>query len=317
MRRGTCWIVARIAAVGVIVLLTAQNVAAQSLDAAARSAVVDALIAELNRAYVFPDVAQKMATDLNARRGRGEYDAVADAPAFATRLTEDLQAISHDKHLRVRAGGPPSAPAAGTPASSPFGRTERLEGDIAYIEITTFALQPGQVREVVRDVMDEAADARAMILDVRRNGGGTPGLVALISSYLFGDEPVHLNSLYWRPTDTTQEFHTDPSVAGRRFGPDKPVYVLTSHRTFSAAEEFTYNLQARKRATIVGETTGGGAHPGGVVALPNGLSVFVPSGRAINPITKTDWEGTGITPDVQVPADDALQAALQRLRMKT
>jgi retinol-binding protein 3 len=242
-----------------------------------------------------------------------------DAPAFASRLTQDLQSISHDRHLRVRAGGPPSSSAAGTPGvrtATPFGRTERLEGNVAYIEITTFSPQPGQVREIVRDVMDEAADARALILDVRRNGGGTPGLVALISSYLFGDEPVHLNSLYWRPTDTTQDFFTDPAVPGRRFGPDKPVYVLTSARTFSAAEEFTYNLQTRKRATIVGETTGGGAHPGGVVALPNGLSVFVPSGRAINPITKTNWEGTGITPDVKVPADGALEAALQRIRMK-
>src|SRR6185295_17800434 len=104
-------------------------------------------------------------------------------------------------------------------------------------------------------------------------------------------------------------FFTDPHVDGKKFGPDKPVFVLTSARTFSAAEEFTYNLQARTRATIVGETTGGGAHPGGVASLARGFSAFIPSGRAINPITHTNWEGTGVVPDVRVPADQALDTA--------
>ena len=159
--------------------------------------------------------------------------------------------------------------------SSPFGQTRRLEGNVAYL----------------------------------RQNGGNPNLVALVSSYSFGDEAVHLNSLYWRVPDRTDHFYTDPRVEGRRFGPTKPIYVLTSARTFSGAEEFAYNLQTRKRATVVGETTGGGAHPGGGVALPHGLRVFVPSGRAINPITKTNWEGTGVKPDLAVAADAALAAA--------
>jgi hypothetical protein len=290
---------------------------AQTLDGEARSEVIEALIEQLDRSYAFPEVASKMAVDLRARLGRGEYDASSAAPSFAARLTEDLQATSNDKHLRVRHGGPSPAAtssAPGSPPSTPFGRTDRLDGDVAYIEITTFGMQPAGVRDVVRDVMDEASDARALIIDLRRNGGGSPGTVALVSSYLFDDEPVHLNSLYWRPSDTTQDFWTDPGVEGRKFGGAKPVYVLTSSRTFSAAEEFTYNLQTRERAVIVGETTGGGAHPGGVVQLPHGLNVFVPSGRAINPITKTNWEGTGIVPDVPVPAADALEAALAAAR---
>jgi len=297
---------------------TTANASAQELDDAARTEVVDALIEQLDRAYVFPETATLMAADLRSRLSAGEYDAIVDIGAFATRLTTDLQSISRDKHLRVRSGAPPAPPsgsAGSAPPASPFGKTERL-GEIAYIEITTFAMPPDTVREAVRDVMSEAADARAIIIDLRRNGGGTPGLVALISSYLFDDERVHLNSLYWRPTDTTQDFYTDPSVDGARFGGTKPVFVLTSGRTFSAAEEFTYNLQTRKRATVVGETTGGGAHPGGVVRLPHGLSVFVPSGRAINPITGTNWEGTGITPDVPVPADEALDTALALARAK-
>ncbi len=290
---------------------------AQALDDEARTAVIDALISELERAYVFPETATRMSADLRARLGRGEYASLTDAAAFAARLTEDLQAISRDRHLRVRPQPEQAGPAGGVPAeppASPFGRAERMEGDIAYIEIVTFGMPAGRAREAVRDVMDAAADAHALIVDLRRNGGGNPGLVALISSYLFGSEPVHLNSLYWRPRDTTDDFFTDPGVEGRKFGPEKPVWVLTSARTFSAAEEFTYNLQTRGRATIVGETTGGGAHPGGVVRLPHGLSVFVPSGRAINPITKTNWEGTGVTPDVAVAAEDALETALRLAR---
>jgi hypothetical protein len=319
-RASSSWLVPFVAALTLLVLsATPARLAAQVLDTQARADVIEAVIEQLGRAYVFPETADRMAADLRSRLGRGEYEASAAVQAFAERLTEDLQSISHDKHLRVRVGGPPSVPAGGgsvMPPASPFGRTERLDGDVALVEITTFAMPPGQVRDAVRDVMTEAADARAIIFDLRRNGGGTPGLVALISSYIFDDEPVHLNSLYWRPSDTTQDFHTNPAVEGRRFGGEKPVYVLTSSRTFSAAEEFTYNLQTRKRAVIVGETTGGGAHPGGFVALPHGLGMFVPSGRAINPITGTNWEGTGITPDVPVAADEALERALALARTK-
>jgi C-terminal processing protease CtpA/Prc len=143
---------------------------------------------------------------------------------------------------------------------------------------------------------------------VRRNGGGSPHTVAMLSSYLF-DQPTHLNSLYWRERDRTDEFWTTREVRGKRFGQGKPVYVLTSRQTFSGAEEFSYNLKALKRATLVGETTGGGAHPGGVRRVHELFTVFVPTGRAINPVTRTNWEGTGVVPDVAVPADEALHRA--------
>jgi hypothetical protein len=135
-------------------------------------------------------------------------------------------------------------------------------------------------------------------------------MVALISSYLFGEEPVHLNDLYWREGDRTEEFWTLRHVAGVRYGTDKKVFVLTSNQTFSAAEEFAYSLQVLKRATIVGETTGGGAHPGEGAALLGRHGMFVPSGRAINPITRRNWEGTGVVPDVEVNANLALETAL-------
>jgi hypothetical protein len=289
----------------------AQDATSTALDAKARLEVIDALARELHRAYVFPDKAAEMERDLRDRLAKQAYDQLTEPASFARALTEHLQSVSHDKHLRVsmQPGGP--APAGGPPAppASAFGDRKRLDGNVAYVEIRTFGMPAEAVKADARLVMSEAADASALILDVRRNGGGAPGTVALISSYLFGAEPVHLNSLFWRAANKTDDFYTDPRVEGTKFGPAKPVYVLTSARTFSAAEEFTYNLQTRKRATIVGERTGGGAHPGGPVRLPHGLRAFVPQGRAINPITKTNWEGTGIVPDVAVAADAALETA--------
>lgn len=133
-------------------------------------------------------------------------------------------------------------------------------------------------------------------------------MVALVSSYLFGSEPVHLNSIYWRDDDVTQQYWTLPYVPGKRFG-DKPVYALTSRDTFSAGEDLAYNLQARKRAILVGETTGGGAHAGTMVRLHPHIEAFIPSGRAIHPVTHTNWQSHGVTPDIAVSQEEALRVA--------
>ena len=140
-------------------------------------------------------------------------------------------------------------------------------------------------------------------------------MIRFISSYLFGDKPVHLNTFYWRPRDSYSETWTAPDLASV-YKPNVPVYVLTSSYTFSAAEEFTYNLKNLKRATIIGETTGGGAHPGGPMLITDGFIVNVPQGRAINPITKTNWEGTGVKPNIETTADAALDKALELIRAK-
>jgi retinol-binding protein 3 len=292
-------------------------------DEKARNRAVQALVRELNRSYVFPDKAAEMDRQLNARLRQHTYDAAASRLELAHALTEDMQGVTHDKHLHVevscsRTGARASNASAdlGSPAARQriFGKTERLAGNVAYVEIATFGVPATAVRDEVRDTMSQAADASAIIFDVRHNGGGEPETVALVASYVFGNEPVHLNSLYWRIPDRTDDFYTDPRVQGTKFGPTKPVYVLTSSHTFSAAEEFTYDLQTRKRATIVGETTGGGAHPGDMVSLPFGFTVFVPNGRAINPVTHTNWEGTGVKPDVAVPAAAALETAQKLAR---
>jgi C-terminal processing protease CtpA/Prc len=188
-----------------------------------------------------------------------------------------------------------------------FERAERLPGNIGYLDLRAF-MDAREGGATAAAAMAFLANTNALIVDIRRNGGGGPEMVALVSSYLF-DERVHLNSLYWREGDRTDQFWTTDWVPGPRFGGSRPVYVLTSGETFSAAEEFAYNLQTRKRATIVGETTGGGAHPGGPARLTEHFRLFIPRGRAINPVTGDNWEGRGVKPDVPVPATDALRTA--------
>ncbi|HEY4671710.1 MAG TPA: S41 family peptidase [Gemmatimonadaceae bacterium] len=281
-----------------------------SLTSQTRLAVLDSIARALNDGYVFPDVASVINTELRSRAARGEFDSVTDPSSFAQLLTKDLQELGHDKHLRVRVG--PTTAGSSRLFDAPtgtFGRTKRLPGDIAYIEILSFGRPPEVVADETSRIMSAAADAKGVILDLRENGGGSPRTVALIASYMFGAKPVLLNSLYFRPGNRTDDFYTQPGVSGKKVGPDKPVFILTSSRTFSGAEEFAYDLQTLKRAKIVGETTGGGANPGGPVPLPYGMTLFVPTGRAVNPITKTNWEGVGVKPDVAVEADSALEVA--------
>jgi C-terminal processing protease CtpA/Prc len=300
-----------------------QNPPDASIDAATRIAVIENLFKELNDSYVFPETAKKMEADLRDRVKRNEYDQITTARAFADKLTTDLQAVSHDKHLRVRFSAQPipvrkerDEPTEEEKAAfSLFNRTvnfgfekvERMQGNIGYIDLRGFN-DPKEGTDTVAAAMTLVSNTDALIFDLRQNGGGDPEMVALICSYLFGDKAVHLNDLYWRKGDHTDEFWTKPIVAGKKYL-DKDVYILTSNRTFSGAEEFSNNLKTLKRATIIGETTGGGANPGGMVRLGEHFGAFVPTGRAINPITKTNWEGTGVEPDLKVPKEQALKTA--------
>jgi hypothetical protein len=302
------------------------NAPDMTIDAATRSAVINELFKRLNDAYIFPEIAKKMEADIRSRQKNNEYDSITSARAFAAKVTEDLQSVSHDGHLRVRfspdvipipiRSGGPHEPTEAEKAdearnakflNSGFERVERMGGNIGYIKLNNF-FDPEFGGDTATAAMNFVANTDSLIFDVRDNGGGTPAMVRFICSYLFGDKPVHLNDLYWRKLDKTEEFWTTPTVAGKKFL-DKDVYILTSKRTFSGAEEFSYDLKNLKRATIVGETTGGGAHPGGFERLGEHFGAFIPAGRAISPVTKTDWEGTGVEPDVKVPRDQALKTA--------
>jgi C-terminal processing protease CtpA/Prc len=194
-------------------------------------------------------------------------------------------------------------------------RVERLPGNVGYLRIDAFGPE-GFAEEPIRAAMGVVAHTDALIIDLRENNGGSPATVALLASWLLGEQPVHLNTTVTRDTAARKEYWTRPQVAGAtRYGTSKPVYVLTSHGTFSGGEEFAYDMQAIRRATLVGETTGGGAHPTSPLRATAHFAARVPFARAVNPVTHTNWEGTGVRPDVAAPAADALAAA-HRLALK-
>lgn len=305
-------------------LAGAQTVAsdAPTLDAGMRAAIVDSISAVMSQIYVFPDVAEEMEQKLRDQLAAGRYDKLDSPPAFAEKLTEDLQSISHDKHLQVDPISPrmrqweptdddPEAQARQVARQRAtnfgFNKIERLTGNVGYLDLRGFL--PAEVAGATAvAAMNFLANSDAIIIDLRQNGGGSPSMIQLISSYFFA-EPTHLNSFYIRREDSMKQFWTQAHIDGPSLV-DVPLYVLTSPRTFSAAEEFTYNMRNLERATIVGETTGGGAHPVDFLFWEElHIAMSLPFGRAVNPISGTNWEGTGVAPHVEVPAASALAAA--------
>ncbi len=286
-----------------------------------KAPTIDALFASMRKQYVFPETAAKAEAAVRANLADKKYDGL-EGKDFADRLTTDLQAVCKDAHLRVRYSEKPLPARKDADQPSPeeiaknerfvrlanagFEKVERLPGNVGYIRLENFH-DPEAAKEPMRAAMAFVANTDALIFDIRTNGGGDPETVRQLCSYLF-EKPTHINSLYWRPDDKTTDFWTTETVPGKRYlGRD--IYVLVSKRTGSGAEEFAYDLQTQKRATLVGESTWGGANPGHVVRLNDHYQAFVPTGRAINPITKTNWEGTGVIPDVKVPQADALKEA--------
>lgn len=283
--------------------------------------VVNSLSQLMNDYYVFPEVAKQTEAHLKKQLAEGYYDAFETDEALATALTESVQSINKDKHMRIWKNRPYVAP-----NNSPerlveehldqrdrsrrnnagFVDVKVLEGNVGYLDLRGFAgLESGQ--PLADAYMKLLSNTDAIIIDLSKNGGGSPAMVQYLCSYFF-DKHIHLNSLYWREGDVTEEFWTLDAVGGTKM-PEVPLFVMTSNRTFSGAEEFSYNMQTQKRATLVGQTTGGGANPGGTRPINDNLSVFIPSGRAINPITKTNWEGVGVVPEVQTTPEATFDKA--------
>lgn len=305
---------------GLAGLPAAATPAAPAVSAAERASIVDSVTRAIDETYVFEDTATRMSEHVRTRLAAGAYDDATTLDRFAEALTEDLRSISHDLHLHLFwHPNPPAGGGAGPTAEQQrrdnycFRKVERLEGNVGYLKLDCFA--PAEVAGATAvAAMGFLAGSDALIFDLRDNGGGDPSMIQLLTSYLFAPGAQHLNSFYVRRDDRTEQYWTQAWVPGERL-PDVPVFVLTSGHTFSAAEEFTYNLKTLERATVVGETTGGGAHPvefRRVAGFP--LFLSLPYGRAINPISGTNWEGTGVAPDIAVPAPDALEAALAAAR---
>ncbi|MEP0546125.1 MAG: S41 family peptidase [Rhodothermales bacterium] len=292
-----------------------------------RAEVADRIGTLLAERYVFADKGVEAGAYVRERIEAGAYDGVTEPDSFAAVLTRDLQHVTRDKHLRVRhrapqqgPGGPPdplrerlSQRERNRAANLGIQSVEILDGNVGYLDLRFFPPEE-DVREAYDAALRLLANVDALIIDERQHGGGSPSGIRYLTSYFF-DAPTHLNSLHWREGDTenVEEFWTHTDIGGTP-RPDLPLFVLTSDYTFSGAEEFANNLKELGRATIVGETTGGGANPGGLMPAGQRFGVFVPVGRAVNPISGTNWEGVGVAPDVEVPAEDALDRALELAR---
>ncbi len=279
--------------------------------------IVQTALRILRARYVFPDRAEQAAADVEARLAAGEYDELSESE-LAERLTSQLYAVCADKHLRVHfhpeRRRPPTRPAdrdrdrrdmraIGRLENFGIHRVERLDGNVGYIDLRRVAL-PQNAGASIAAAMELVSGTYALIIDLRRNGGGAPDGVAFWCSYLFDGPATHFNDIFEAETGQTRQFWSLSYVPGSRYV-DKPVYVLTSHETFSGGEDFCYTLQSLGRAQLIGETTGGGAHPTGMRPLSATMAISVPFARSVNPITGTNWEGTGVVPDVPVAAGEA------------
>jgi hypothetical protein len=297
-------------------LLGPEERQARAVDAKTRSAAIDSIGHQLEAHYIFADTAARVKAVLLKKQARGDYDTLTDALDFAAALARDLRRLTRDKHVDLRFGPMPpevrfDGPAPPWLASVDygFGPSERLEGNVAHLVIDSFPPLFDEERQAIAQRLDAIADADAVIIDLRRNNGGFPPTVALMASYFFDEQPVHLNSIYRRDTNQTSQNWSERELDGQRFGSKKPVFVLTSAQTFSGGEGLAYALQAEARALVVGEGTGGGAHPTGPYPVAGSFVLMVPWGESINPITETNWEGIGVVPDVTTSADAALDTA--------
>ena len=287
-----------------------------TVEKSERDSVIEALATKLSAGYVLPEAVGRITQALRSASKVGEYDGKAPRE-FADAINRTLLNASHDKHLAVfYQPAPTASPEAATLSVEQrerlnfgFGKLERLRGNVGYLELVNFSDLRQQSAETASALLSTLANFDAIVLDLRRNGGGNTPMVAFIATYFFDTTRVHLTDIYWRDTNETNQFWTTTFVPGRRSA-RQPLYILTSASTFSAAEDFCYSLQTLKRALVVGETTRGGAHSSrGPQRLTQSFTAVIPVGRSVSPITKTNWEGTGVIPDIKSSADASLSVA--------
>ncbi|HOW86275.1 MAG TPA: S41 family peptidase [Candidatus Aminicenantes bacterium] len=293
---------------------------ATTLTRAEIAQAVDKVCQLLNRFYVLPEVATRMERHIRAKLEAGTFDRMTDSDEFLEAMTRELRSVCHDKHLAMFKGANPDERSkeerdldrfAGQFESKRrnFGldKVEILGGNVGYLRIRS-VMYSREAMEVVSAALKFLENTDALIIDLRENRGGDPAYMASVLSYFF-EKPTHINSIYWKDRDRTDEFWTKESVPGKKLV-DLPLYVLVSGQTFSGAEEFAYDLQALKRAVVIGEKSAGGANPASSWVVYKDLRISIPYGRAINPTTGTNWEGVGVKPDIETGADKALEAAV-------
>ncbi|MEM7573597.1 MAG: S41 family peptidase [Bacteroidota bacterium] len=316
-------------------ILSNQKLIAQSgnseLSKAEISITIDSISNKLKNNYIFPQVAEEMSQLLKTKLKEGKYNSLTDPAELTRQLTNDLQSVSNDLHLMVVYN--PSVVARELALTDEdraneeaewanelvkhlkrdnygFREVKILEGNVGYIDLREF-VDPQYGGETLTAAMHFLSNTNSIIVDLRQNDGGSPWMVELLASYFFSAEPVHLADHFNRPRNEITQSWTLPYVPGIR-RPEVDLYILTSSETFSAAEAFSYQLKHLERATIVGETTAGGAHLTGSVIATDKFYVRIPQGRTTSSVTNANWEGTGVKPHIEVSAEQALKVALDR-----
>jgi hypothetical protein len=319
MKKPACLMILVLLSFSVLIGQSAQT----AIAPAEKKEVIDALCANLEREYIFPEITEKYVRMLRDNLRSGQYDKIVQPGEFAVTVTNDLMAVHRDEHLRVlfnpawveeernrrELDGQAIKLQERRSRTTNYGFIEIkiLPGNIGYLRLDSFSYDTG-AQDAAVGAMGFLANADAVIIDLRRNGGGSPEMVQFLCSYFLDNPRKHLNSFSYKDPERLTQYWTYTYLPGKRL--DKAdLYLLTSENTFSAAEEFSYNLKNLKRATVIGETTGGGAHDNRFVILSDRFEMSLPFARAINPVTKTNWEGVGVEPDVKVPQDKALGTA--------
>lgn len=316
-------------AVTALALAMAFAARAAEVSKAQRAAVVSAMADQLEQQYVHPAVGKNVARALRKRLAHGAYDGYDDGDALAKRFSQDLQELAGVGHLKVEYSAEPTPEETAQDSAEEearwrerllrrnpnfgFRRVEQLDDNIGVLKLDVF-FPTAVAGDTAAAAMRLLNNTRALIIDLRQNGGGDGDMANLLSAYLFDTGGQSLSSIYSRPNDKLTQNHIQHYVPGPRYGEGKPVYILTSHRTFSAAEGFTYDLQALGRVKVIGEATGGGAQPFELSRLDPHFTLWLEKERSINPITGSNWQGRGVQPDVVVNADQAMDTALALAR---
>lgn len=293
------------------------------VDRADQTRIVQNLFQKVKEFYLFPEQVDDLCSQVMEQLASADYADINDGEFFAYALTTYIQAITRDEHFWVKFHSDVLPDQGGSMRNNPdwiesqrllaeqdnygFHKVERLPGNIGYVDIHYFH-RTDWSGNLATAAMNFIANMNALIIDLRKCLGGYPDMVNLVSSYLFGEQPVHFDSVYWRDQNQPQEFWTLDDIPGKRFV-DKPVFLLISKTTFSAGEGFAYGLQAQQRAVLVGEKTDGGAHLVASFTLHPHFEASIPIGRSINPVTKKNWQGCGVIPDFEVPEDQSFDLA--------
>ena len=309
-----------------------QTVAADKppiVDAQLRQTLVENIIRELHAKYIVPDKTKELDSYLRTKLTNGGYNKIENVTEFASALTTDLRTSAKDLHLFVVYDPTLERALLATPATPSvdlqelpptaqglaelrasnynFRKLEIMRGNVGYLELRSF-VDLNYSKETAVATMSFLANTDAVIIDLRNNPGGFINLEVFLASYFYGVDPVELLSRYHREGDVTVREWTLREVPGKRLQ-YADLYILTSRETGSAGEGFSFILQQRKRATIIGEKTSGAGFGNKEVSIGHGFVFYISTFRQFDPRTGRGWQDVGVAPDVDVPAKQALNVA--------